>query len=158
MAEYFTKDGDEYKKVDDTLFTQNEIDTNIIPSRLERERKKFADYDTLKEKAGKVDTIKSEYETKLAEKDTTLTDLNKQLGAAKLETDKVKIVHEFKLSDELAEFVTGDTADDMRQRAEKLAKGVTGGSIKIDKKGKPEDGASDSKTLASKLFGKKSDD
>lgn len=153
MAEYFTKDGDEFKKVEDTLFTQSEIDTNIIPSRLERERKKFADYDTLKEKAGKVDTIKSEYEGKLQEKDTALSDLNAKLGKAQLETDKVKIVHKFKLSDELAEFVTGETVEEMQQRAEKLSKGVTGGTIKIDKDEKPGEKTSDSKKIASKLFG-----
>lgn len=158
MAEYFTKDGDEFKKVEDTLFTQSEIDTTIIPKRLERERNKFADYDTLKEKAGKVDTVKQEYEDKLKAAGTEKSELEKQLGKAQLETEKVKVVHEFKLSDELAEFVTGDTADELRQRAEKLSKGVTGGTVKIDKKGKPDEKASDSKTLAGKLFGGKSDD
>jgi len=160
MAEYFTKDGDEYKKVDDTLFTQAEIDTNIIPNRLERERKKFADYDTLKEKAGKVDTIAHEWEGKLATATAEKTELEKQLGSAKLETEKVKIVSEFKLSDELSEFVTGDTADEMRQRAEKLAKGFKGGGVVIKKDGKPDDkdDKSGSKSLARNLFGKKSDD
>jgi hypothetical protein len=157
MTEYFTKDGDEFKKVDDNLLTQADVDS-VIEKRLERERGKFADYDTLKEKAGKVDSIKTEYETKLAEKDTAVSDLNKQLGAAKLETDKVKIIHEFKLSDDLAEFVTGDTVDDMRSRAEKLSKGLPGGGVKIDKQRKPEGEATDSKALAGKLFGKKSDD
>jgi hypothetical protein len=155
MTEYFTKDGDGFKKVEDTLFTQSEIDTNIIPSRLERERKKFADYDTLKEKAGKVDTIKSEYEDKLKEKDTQIGTLSGEVKTAKLETDKVKIVSEFKLSDELSEFVTGETADEMRQRAEKLSKGFTGGTPPIKKDGKPDNTQSDSKVLAGKLFGSK---
>lgn len=158
MAEYFTKDGDEYKKVDDTLFTQAEVDTDIIPKRLERERKKFADYDDIKEKAGKVDTVTKEFETKLQEKDTKLSDLEKQLGTAKLETTRVKLVNEFKLSDELSEFVTGDTEDDMRKRAEKLSKGI-GGGVNIDKKPKPNEKDSESRKIAGKLFGKgKSDD
>ena len=157
MAKYFTKDGDEYKEVDENLLTQADVD-KVVESRLERERKKFADYDSLKETAGKVETIKSEYETKLGEKDTAIGDLQSKLKSANLETDKVKIVHEFKLSDDLAEFVTGDTADDMRKRAEKLAKGVTGGTVNIDKNGKPEDKATDSKAIAGKLFGNKSDD
>lgn len=157
MAEYFTKDGDEFKKVEDNLLTQADVDS-VIEKRLERERGKFADYDALKEKAGKVDSIKTEYEDKIKAIGSEKSELEKQLGSAKLETEKVKIVHEYKLSNELAEFVTGDTPDDMRKRAEKLAKGVTGGSVKIDKKGKPEDKASDSKALAGKLFGKKSDD
>ena len=157
MAKYFTKDGDEYKEVDESLLTQADVDS-VVEKRLERERGKFADYETLKEKAGKVDSITQEYEDKLKTAGTEKSELEKQLGAAKLETEKVKIVSEFKLSDELAEFVTGDTADDMRKRAEKLAKGVTGGTINIDKKGKPDEKATDSKAIAKNLFGKKSDD
>lgn len=158
MTEYFTKDGDEFKKVEDTLFTQTEIDTNIMPKRLERERSKFADYETLKEKAGKVDTIAKEYEDKIKAIGSEKSELEKQLGSAKLETEKVKIVHEFKLSDELAEFVSGETADEMRARAEKLAKGITGGKVTVTKTGKPDDKKSDSAAIAGKLFGKKSDD
>lgn len=157
MAEYFYKDGDEYKKVDDTLFTQDEIDTKIMPKRLERERSKFADYDDLKDKAGKVDTIKSEYDTKLQEKDTKLSELNAELGKAKLETDKVKIVNEFKLSDDLAEFVTGETPDEMRQRAEKLSKGFKGGTPPLKKEEKPGEKQTDATKIAKSLFGSKSD-
>jgi hypothetical protein len=158
MAEYFTKDGDEFKKVDDNLLTQADVDS-VVEKRLERERSKFADYDTLKEKAGKVETIAKEFEGKIKTISDEKSDLEKQLGAAKLETDKVKIVSEFKLSDELAEFVTGDSVDELRQRAEKLSKGMTGGTIKIDKKQKPGEKETDSKALAGKLFGKnKSDD
>lgn len=156
MAKYFTKEGDDLKEVD--AFSQTEVD-EIVTKRLDRERGKFADYDDLKEKAGKVETIKSEYETKLKAAGTEKTELEKQLGSAKLETDKVKLVHEFKLSDDLAEFVTGDTVDEMRKRAEKLSKGVKGGKLDIDKKPKPGDGEkSDNKAIAGKLFGKKSDD
>jgi hypothetical protein len=157
MAEYFTKDGDEYKKVDENLLTQTDVD-GVIEKRLERERGKFADYDTLKEKAGKVDTLTSEFEGKLKIAGDEKTDLTKQLGVAKLETDKVKIIGEFKLSDDLAEFVTGDTADEMRKRAEKLAKGVTGGKISVDKKPLPGEKADETKKIAKGLFGKKSDD
>lgn len=161
MAEYFTKDGDEYKKVEDTLFTQNEIDTNILPKRLERERNKFADYDTLKEKAGKVDSISKDWEDKLKVETDAKAELEGKLKTATLEVDKVKIVNEFKLSDELAEFVTGETPDEMRTRAEKLAKGFKGGRVNIDKKPKPgenEDEKSGSRSIARNLFGKKSDD
>lgn len=155
MTKYFTKEGEDLKEVD--AFSQTEVD-DIVTKRLERERGKFADYDTLKEKAGKVDSINAEWETKLKDATTKTSELEKQLGGAKLETEKVKIVNEFKLSEELAEFVTGDTAEDMRKRAEKLAKGVTGGKVTIDKKQKPGDSKStDSKQIAGKLFGKKSD-
>ena len=154
MAEYFYKDGDEYKKVDDALHTQADLD-KVVESRLERERKKFADYDTLKETAGKVSTIKSEYEDKLKEKDTAIGTLSGEVKTAKLETDKVKIIHEFKLSDELSDFVTGETADEMRERAEKLSKGLPGGKVVIKKDGKPEGKDTDSKKIAKSLFGAK---
>ncbi len=156
MAEYFYKDGDEYKKVDDTLLTQTDVD-KVVETRLERQKKQFADYDTLKEKAAKVDTINKEWETKLKEAGEKATTLEGELGKAKLETEKVKVIHEFKLSDELSEFVTGDTADELRERAEKLSKGigVSGGKVVIKKDPKPGEKNTDSKTIAKSLFGAK---
>lgn len=156
MAEYFYKDGEDYKKVDDTLLPQSEVD-KVVESRLERQKKQFADYDTLKEKAGKVDTIAKEWETKLGEKDTAIGELQGKLKSAELATEKVKVIHEFKLSDELSEFVTGDTADELRERAEKLSKGigVSGGKVVIKKDPKPGEKTTDSKTIAKSLFGAK---
>lgn len=157
MAKYFTKDGDNYVEVSDPLLPQADVDS-IVEKRLERERGKFADYDTLKEQAGKVETIKTEYEDKLKAEAQAKSELEKQLGTAKLETEKVKIIHEFGLADELHEFVVGDSADVMRERAEKLSKGIKGGTIPIQKDPKPNEKPSDSKALAGKLFGKRSDD
>lgn len=157
MAKYFTKDGDSYVEVEDALHTQTDVDS-IVAKRLERDRKQFADYDSLKEAAGKVNTIKTEYEDKLKEKDTKIGELSTEVKKATLETDKVKIVHEFKLSDELSEFVTGETPDEMRERAEKLSKGIPGGGVPIDKNGKPDEKPTASKQIAGKLFGNKSDD
>jgi hypothetical protein len=157
MAEYFYKDGDEYKKVEDNLLTQVDVD-KVVETRLERQKKQFADYDEIKEKANKVDTISKEWQDKLQAEADAKAELEKQLGSAKLETEKVKVIHEFKLSEDLAEFVTGETAEEMRQRAEKLSKGVgSGGKIVIKKDGKPEDKSTDSKKIASKLFGKSDD-
>ena len=152
---YAKSDDGNYEEVD--AFLQPEVD-NIVKSRLERDREKFADYDDLKEKAGKVETIKSEYETKLGEATTAKTELEKQLAKANLETEKVKIVTKLKLPEDLHEFVTGDTADEMLQRAEKLSKGVKPGKVNIDKNDKPENAKSDSAKIAGKLFGSKSDD
>lgn len=158
MAEYFKKDGESYVKVDENLLTQADVD-GVVEKRLERERGKYSDYDDLKEKAGKVDTITADFNTKLQEKDTTLADLQKDLGKAKLETDKVKIVSEFKLSDDLAEFVTGDTPDEMRKRAEKLAKGITPSKVNGDKNPKPDESGKTTATakVAKSLFGRTSD-
>jgi len=155
MTEYFKKDGDNYVEVSDTLHTQADVD-KVVESRLERERKKFADYDTLKEKAGKVDTISKEWEDKLKAKDTEIGELSGKVKIAELGTEKVKIIHEFGLKDELHEFVTGETVDEMRERAEKLAKGAGGsGKVVIKKTGKPDENASDNKTIAKSLFGSK---
>lgn len=154
MTEYFKKDGDNYVAVDDTLHTQADMD-KVVEGRLERQRKQFADYDDLKAKASKVDTISKEWEDKLKAKDTEVSELSSKVKAAELGTEKVKIIHEFGLKDELHEFVTGETADEMRERAEKLAKGVGGGKVVIKKDGKPDDKTSDSKTIAKGLFGSK---
>lgn len=159
MTKYFTKDGDDYKPVEDTLFTQAEIDTNIIPKRLERERGKFADYDTLKEKAAKVDTIKSELESKLAEKDVTIGDLTTKVKTAELGTEKVKIASKYKLSDDALEFLDGDSVEALEAKAEKLSKLAPGGKVNISKKGKPAEGEeSGSKSIARNLFGRNNSD
>lgn len=160
MTKYFTKDGDDFKEVEDTLFTQNEIDTNIIPKRLERERSKFADYDTLKEKAGKVDTIESEWKDKLAEKDVLIGNLTGEVKSAKLETHKVQIISKYKLSDEAKEFLTGDTVEDLEAKAEKLQKLGPGSKVTITKKGKPAEGddKSNNRSVARNLFGRNKSD
>lgn len=156
MTKLFTKNDDgQFEEVD--AFLQPEVD-NIVKSRLERDREKYADYDALKEKAGKVDTLKSEYEDKLNGVTTEKSELEKALAKTKLETEKVKIVHKLNLPDELHEFVTGDTPDEMLARAEKLAKGVKPGKVNIDKNDKPNGSKTDSAKLAGKLFGSKSDD
>ena len=157
MAKYFTKEGDDYKEVEETLHTQEDVD-GVVKDRLERERKKFSDYDDLKEKASKVDSIKSDYEDKLDKAGKEKADIEKQLGSAKLETTKVKISNEFGLSDELGEFLNGSNEDEIRKQAEKLSKGVKPSKVKIDKDKKPgENEKTDTKTVAGKLFGKSDD-
>lgn len=158
MAEYFTKDGDEYKKVDDNLLTQVDVD-KVVEQRLERQKKQYADYDDLKAKAGKVDTIASEYDAKLKTAGEEKSAVETELGKAKLETTKVKTMHEFKLSDDLAEFINGSDEATIRTQAEKLSKGLPGSTVVIDKNGKPGDKkTSDMKQVTKGLFGSKSDD
>lgn len=159
MAEYFKKDGDKYVEVSEKLMPQDEVD-KVVQSRLERQKtKEFGDYDSLKEKAGKVDSIASEYEDKLKEKDTKIGELSTDVKKHSLETVKVKAIHEFKLSNDLSEFINGDDEKTIRDQAEKLSKGIGGSSVKIDKSGKPDDKkTSDTKKVAQQIFGKKSDD
>ena len=161
MTEFFTKDSDgKFVEVSEKVLPQSEVDGNI-EKRLERERGKYADYDTLKEVAGKVDTIKTEYETKLKEKDTKLGELSTEVTTAKLGVTKVKIASEFKLSDEAQEFLTGDSEEKLREQAEKLSKVGGGKKVVITKKGKPsEEGgkSGDSKSIARNLFGRSNSD
>jgi len=158
MAEYFTKEGDEYKPVEDNLLTQADVD-KVVETRLERQKKQFADYDDLKEKASKVDTISKEFEDKLKAAGDEKSAVEKERDSAKLETVKVKAMHEFKLKDDLAEFINGEDEKTIREQAEKLSKGVGGSSVKIDKTEKPDDKKSDVAKVAKGLFSKtKSDD
>lgn len=158
MAEYFKKDGDKFVPVEDKLLAQDEVD-KVVESRLERQKKQYADYDELKEKVGSVDKLKSEYEDKLKEKDTKIGELSGEVKKSTLETVKVKAIHEFKLKPELSEFINGDDEDTIRSQAEKLSKGVGGSDVVIDKTPKPGDNkTSDTKTVAKSLFGGKSDD
>ena len=158
MAEYFKKDGENYVEVTDKLHTQSDVDS-VVESRLERERKKFANYDDLKAKADKVDSISAEWETKLKAAGDEKSAIETQLGEAKLETVKVKAMHEFKLSDDLAEFINGTDEATVRTQAEKLSKGVGGASVKIDKSGKPVDDKknTDIKKVTQSIFNRSSD-
>lgn len=160
MTKYFTKEGDEFKEVEGDLFT-SEAMTGTITKRLEQQRKnEFGDYETLKEKAAKVDSIAEEFTAKLGEKDVAIGDLTSQLNTAKLETDKVKIASKYKLSPEAQEFLTGETVEDLEAKAEKLAKLAPGGKVVVTKKGKPSEGGekSDSTSIARNLFGRNNSD
>lgn len=154
MTEYFIKEGESYVKVKESLHTQEDLD-RVVGERLDREKKKYSNYDTL---VTQVDTLTKELENGKKAWSTEKSELETNLKKAGLETSRVKVISEFKLSDELSEFVTGDTEDEMRTRAEKLAKGIKPASITIDKDEKPEEKGNSSKALAGKLFGGKSDD
>ena len=154
MTKYFTKDGDDFKEVEETLFNQDEFETNIGP-RLKREREKFKDYDDLKEKVGGIDKLKSEYESKLAEKDVLVGELTTKVKTAELGTEKVKIASKYKLSDDALEFLDGDSVEALEAKAEKLSKLAPGGKVVVKKTGKPAEGEADgNKTIARNLFGR----
>ena len=61
---------------------------------------------------------------------------------------------EFKLKDELAEFVVGNTAEEMRERAEKLSRN-TSTSVELNKEDKKDEDLSQTAQLARSLFGQK---
>ncbi len=144
MTTYYihNKDEDKYEEV--KSFTKEDIDGIVgsakwFSERLERERAKYSDYDELKQKA---ETLKSN-NTELSEKLTTLEeaekDFNAKLAEANLNANKQEVLRKFNLSDDVAEFVTGDNKDEMLRRAEKLSKTVqVAPSITKSEKGEPE--------------------
>lgn len=133
---YVKNSSDEYEEI--KSFSKEDIDGIVGDSkwfteRLERERGKFADYDDLKSKAEKLEAASKEYDGKIA----TLTEEQKgyetKLAEAVATANKLEAVHKYNLSDELAEFVTGDTKEDMFKRAEKLSKNISS-NVPISKK------------------------
>lgn len=95
------------------ITTQEEFDA-AISARLERERGKYADYESLKEQVGTLTT----------ERDTAnqqLADANAKI--AKYETDSVKtrIAREKGIPAEMASRLTGETEEDIEKDADTLA-------------------------------------
>ena len=147
-----------YKKNEDGEFVECDLsqeDINqAVKERVDRVNRKYADYDELKANLEAKDKLLRENEDKINGLLSDKANLEDEVKAAKLETERVKIVSEFKLSDDLADFVTGDTAEEMRGRAEKLAHNMQiTPSVDIKKEDKPEANKSDLAKLADSLLG-----
>ena len=93
---------------EEKTFTQAEMDS-IIEGRLAREREKYADYDSLKEKAGKYDEYQEQSKTELQKEREKSGALQAKLAALE-KADTVRQVRE-KISKENnipAELLTGE--------------------------------------------------
>lgn len=123
----------------EAITTQEEFD-KAISERLNRERstieKKYGDYEQLKEKAGKYDAIvgkdyegqiKSLNEQLKTAKETItghnaiVADLTKRAETAETKLLKNKVAHEAGLPVELADRLTGDTEEALKEDAKTLA-------------------------------------
>lgn len=146
-----------YKKNEEGEFVEADLsqeDINqAVKERVDRINRKYSDYDELKKQIEENSAKQQEFENKINELLTDKANLEDDLKASKLETEKVRIVSEFKLSDDLAEFVTGNSAEEMRGRAEKLAHNTVSKTVDVQKVEKPEPKKSDMAELADKLFG-----
>lgn len=147
-----------YKKNEDGEFVECDLsqeDINqAVKERVDRVNRKYADYDELKANLEAKDKLLRENEDKINGLLSDKANLEDEVKAAKLETERVKIVNEFKLSGDLADFVTGDTAEEMRGRAEKLAHNMQiTPSVDIKKEDKPESNKSDLAKIADSLLG-----
>lgn len=147
-----------YKKNEDGEFVEADLsqeDINqAVKERVDRVNRKYADYDDLKKQIESFSAKQKEDEDRIASLLTDKANLEDEVKASKLEAEKIRIVNEFKLNDELSEFVTGDTAEEMRTRAEKLAHNATVRTVDVDKTEKPATNKSDLAILAEGLFGK----
>lgn len=98
------------------ITTQEEFDA-AIASRLIREREKalrpYADYEQIKNDLGTANST-------LAARDATITDLTDQLQSARSDLAKTRIALEKGLPAALAERLTGETDDELRQDADSL--------------------------------------
>lgn len=146
-----------YKKNEDGEFVEADLsqeDINqAVRERVDRVNRKYADYDEIKKQNEEFSAKQRDFEDKINGLLTDKANLEDKVKAAELATEKVRIVNEFKLSDDLADFVEGDTVEEMRTRAEKLAHNMTTKAIDINKTDKPEAKKSDLAKLADNLFG-----
>lgn len=101
-------------------FTQAELDA-IIGDRLNRERAKYADYDTLKEKAGKFDAAEEANKTELQKATDKATELEKKYNALLAENTaremREKVAKEMNVP---ANLLNGATEDECKAQAKAI--------------------------------------
>lgn len=104
------EDGKQEQQEHDSTFTQADVD-RIVKERIERERKRYADYDELKAKAGEKVTA----EERLAE-------LEKRYADAETRATRANIASEYGISAEDRDlFLTGEDEETLTAQAKRLA-------------------------------------
>lgn len=103
-------------------FTQEEVN-EIVKTRLARANADFKNYDSLKEKADKLDELEAARK-KLAEENSTILSEKKNLELTAL---RYKIAFEEGLSSSAVELLSGTSEDEIRQKAA-LVKTLAGAS------------------------------
>lgn len=119
------------------ITTQAEFDA-AIKERLDRERSKYADYETIKAQAkdaeklqthvqsltSEIDKLKADAKAaadKYAEHDKTVADLTARATTAEKSLLRRKVAEEAKLPPSLADRLTGETEEDLKKDAKTLA-------------------------------------
>lgn len=145
-----------YKKNEEGEFVEADLsqeDINqAVKDRVDRINRKYSDYDDLKKQLEEYSEKQKKDEERINELLTDKANLEDDLKVSKLETEKVRIISEFKIGDDLAEFVTGENAEEMRARAEKLAHNTIAKTAEISKSDKPEPQKSSMQELADNVF------
>lgn len=117
-----TENGTGAETQDTRTFTQAELNA-IVQDRLNRERGKYADYDTLKEKASKWDAAEEEGKTELQKAQDQAAALQKQVDAYK-KSESLRTIRE-KVSQETgvpADLLWGETEDACKAQAQGILK------------------------------------
>lgn len=126
-----TEGGDKQPETFKVFASKEEHDeyvNGIVKDRLDRERKKYADYDDLKMKAEKLTELEksqmSEVErikAELAEKDRLLQEATGELTGLKLQQMKASKLAEAGISAEWADSVAGNTEEEIAASVAKIA-------------------------------------
>lgn len=93
--------------------TQEEFDA-AVRSRLQREREKYADYDSIKAENG---TLKNQVSALTGEKEA----LEKKVKGHETNSVKMRIAQELNIPASMAERLNGETEEDIRKDAEAMA-------------------------------------
>lgn len=137
--------------------TQEEFN-RIISERIDRERKKFADYDDLKVKAEKFDGLSDSKKSDEQETDARITELEKQLAASQQEAQMSRIQARYSISDDDAElFLTATDAEKLESQAKALSARISdrkkNGPVVSAQKGNEDSGGSDPmREFAQRIF------
>lgn len=107
--------------------TQEQLDA-IIKTRLDREKAKYSDYDTLSEKIKKLETENTSLKQTITEKETSesttaskIADLEKDVTTWKNKSLKQQIAMKNGLPFDLADRLQGDSEESLNEDAERLA-------------------------------------
>lgn len=101
--------------------TQEELN-RIIDTRLDRERKKYANYDELKSKAEQFDQLSESKKSDEQKTNERITALESELAAAKFAADRARIQARYSISDDDADlFLTATDAEKLEAQAKALA-------------------------------------
>lgn len=101
--------------------TQEELN-KLIGERVDRERKKYADYDDVKAKAAQFDQLNESKKSDEQKTDERITALESELTAAKFAADRARIQARYSISDDDADlFLTASDAGKLEAQAKALA-------------------------------------
>jgi len=118
MSEQKNDNGTESGKT----FTQAELDA-IVEKRLERERAKYSDYDSLKDKAAKFDQAEEARKSELQKAQESAATLTAQLQAKDKELATIKARSKVSAETGVPEaLLAGETEEDCKKYAESLLK------------------------------------